>query len=258
MNVAREYRMPLFIGAGALVLALILYAVLVAPQTSKLSSLHAQETQLQGQQTGLQIKLAALKTEKQNLGKSCAELEKIATQIPSVQSPTDVDAEESSFESQFNGLAEASGVSLTQFSGFTPASTRICRPGHDDGPEVPGRRGGRAHHPLRHRQLQPDVGVRERTGQLSPPVRDPVLQPDLRGARQLDQVPTGTSAVGRDFGHAHVETGAPVGGRNGHLAVGKPLHPGHRGFDLLHLDTERPRRMHQGHLVDPLGDAATG
>ncbi|MGA3148620.1 MAG: type 4a pilus biogenesis protein PilO [Acidimicrobiales bacterium] len=137
MNVAREYRIPLFIGAGALVLALILYAVLVAPQSSKLSSLHAQETQLQGQQTALQIKLAALKTEKQNLGKSCAELEKIATQIPSVQSPTDVDAEESSFESQFNGLAQASGVSLTQFSGFSPASTASAAPATTTGSKSP-------------------------------------------------------------------------------------------------------------------------
>ncbi|MGD0393122.1 MAG: type 4a pilus biogenesis protein PilO [Acidimicrobiales bacterium] len=118
-------------------LALILYAVLVAPQTSKLSSLHAQETQLQGQQTALQVKLAALRTEKQNLTKSCAELEKIATQIPTVQSPTDVDAEESSFESQFNGLAQASGVSLTQFSGFTPASTAAAAPATTTAPKSP-------------------------------------------------------------------------------------------------------------------------
>jgi Tfp pilus assembly protein PilO len=123
MNTVREYRMPLMIGAGALVVALLLYAVLVSPQTSKLSSLKAQETQLQGQSTALQAKLTALKTEKQNLTKSCADLEKIATQIPSVQSPTDVDAEESSFESQFNGLAQSSGVTLTQFSGFVPATT---------------------------------------------------------------------------------------------------------------------------------------
>ncbi len=123
MNTVREYRMPLLIGAGALVLALILYAVLVAPQSSKLSSLHAKEAQLQTQETALQAKLTALKTEKQNLTKSCADLEKIATQIPSVETPTDVDAEESSFESQFNGLAKTSGVTLTQFSGFTPATT---------------------------------------------------------------------------------------------------------------------------------------
>ena len=47
MNTVREYRMPLMIGAGALVVALLLYAILVAPQSSKLSSLQAQETQLQ-------------------------------------------------------------------------------------------------------------------------------------------------------------------------------------------------------------------
>ncbi len=123
MNTVREYRAPLMIGAGALVVALILWAVLISPQTSKLSSLHGQETQLQGQETALQVKLASLKSEKQSLTKSCADLEKIATQIPSVESPTDIDAEESSFESQFNGLAASSGVSLSQFSGFAPASS---------------------------------------------------------------------------------------------------------------------------------------
>jgi Tfp pilus assembly protein PilO len=123
MNTVREYRSPLLIAAGALVVALLLYAIVVSPQASKLSSLHNQETQLQSQQVGLDARLAALKSEKQNLTQSCTELEKIATQIPSVQSPTDVDAEESSFESQFNGLAETSGVTLTQFSGFAPATT---------------------------------------------------------------------------------------------------------------------------------------
>jgi Tfp pilus assembly protein PilO len=123
MNTVREYRSPLLIAAGALVVALLLYAIVVSPQTSKLSSLHNQETQLQTQQVGLDAKLAALKSEKQNLTKSCTELQKIATQIPSVESPTDVDAEESSFESQFNGLADTSGVTLTQFSGFAPATT---------------------------------------------------------------------------------------------------------------------------------------
>lgn len=122
MNTVREYRIPLMIGAGALIVALLLWAVLISPQASKLSSLQNQETQLQGQQTQLQVKLASLRTEKQNLTKSCADLEKISTQIPSVQTPTDIDAEESSFESQFNGLAASSGVTLDQFSGFAPAS----------------------------------------------------------------------------------------------------------------------------------------
>jgi Tfp pilus assembly protein PilO len=123
MNTVREYRMPLMIGAGALVVALLLWAILVSPQSSKLSSLQSQETQLQGQQTALQVKLASLKSEKQNLTKSCADLQKIATQIPSVQSPTDIDAEESSFEAQFNDLTAVSGVTLTQFSGFVPATS---------------------------------------------------------------------------------------------------------------------------------------
>jgi Tfp pilus assembly protein PilO len=128
MNTVREYRTPLMIGAGALVVALILWAVLISPQTSKLSNLQGQETQLQGQATTLQVKLASLRSEKQSLTKSCADLEKIATQIPSVESPTDIDAEESSFESQFNGLAASSGVSLSQFSGFAPASTTGTAP----------------------------------------------------------------------------------------------------------------------------------
>jgi Tfp pilus assembly protein PilO len=116
------------IGAGALVVALIIWAVLVSPQNSKLASLQTQETQLQNQATGLQIKLASLKTEQQKLSGSCADLQKIATQIPSVQTPTDIDAEESSFEGQFNALTASSGVQLTQFSGFAPATSTSAAP----------------------------------------------------------------------------------------------------------------------------------
>jgi Tfp pilus assembly protein PilO len=128
MNEVRAYRIPLMIAAGSLVVALLLWAVLVSPQKSKLSSLQTQETQLQGQQTQLQAKLASLKSEQQKLSSSCADLQKIATQIPSVQSPTDVDAEESSFESQFNALTSSSGVTLSQFSGFAPATTAQATP----------------------------------------------------------------------------------------------------------------------------------
>jgi Tfp pilus assembly protein PilO len=127
-DTVKEYRIPLMIGAGALVLALLIWALLVSPQNSKLSSLQAQETTLQTQASGLQAKLASLKTEQQKLSSSCADLQKITTQIPSVQSPTDVDAEESSFESQFNALTASSGVTLTQFSGFTPASATSATP----------------------------------------------------------------------------------------------------------------------------------
>ena len=127
-DTVKEYRIPLMIGAGALVVALLIWTLLVAPQNSKLASLQTQETQLQTQATGLQVKLASLKTEQQKLSGSCADLQKIATQIPSVQSPTDVDAEESSFEDQFNALTSSSGVHLTQFSGFTPATSTSATP----------------------------------------------------------------------------------------------------------------------------------
>src|SRR5664280_2876724 len=123
-----EYRIPLMIGAGALVVALLMWALLVAPQNSKLASLQTQETQLQAQQSNLQVKLSSLKTEQQKLSSSCADLQKIATQIPSVQTPTDIDAEESSFESQFNALTASSGVTLTDFSGFAPATGTSAAP----------------------------------------------------------------------------------------------------------------------------------
>ena len=128
MNQVREYRVPLMMAGGALVVALLLWAVLISPQNTKLSGLQSQETQLQSQQTTLEAKLASLKTEQHKLSSSCADLQKIATQIPSVQSPTDVDAEESSFENQFNGLTAGSGVTLTQFSGFAPATTAQTAP----------------------------------------------------------------------------------------------------------------------------------
>ena len=123
MNNLREYRMPLFIAGGALVVALILWVALISPQNSKLSSLQAQSLQLQGQEAAVQARLASLQSEGLKLSSNCADLQKITTQIPSVQSPTDIDAQESSFESQFNQLAATSGVSLSQFSGFAPAGT---------------------------------------------------------------------------------------------------------------------------------------
>ncbi len=123
MNEVRQYRTPLLIGAGTVVIALLLWAVVISPQNSKLSKLQSQQTSLQNQQIALQAKLSVLRTEQQKLTSSCAQLQKIATQIPSVQTPTDVDAEESSFESQFNALAASAGVSLTKFSGFSPATS---------------------------------------------------------------------------------------------------------------------------------------
>ena len=123
MNSLREYRIPLLIAGGALVVAIVLWVALIAPQNSKLSSLQAQTVQLQTQETGLQTRLAALQSEGQKLSSNCADLQKISTQIPSVQTPNDINAAESSFEVQFNELAASSGVTLSQFSGFAPATS---------------------------------------------------------------------------------------------------------------------------------------
>jgi Tfp pilus assembly protein PilO len=122
MNQLRQYRMPLFFAGGALVIALIMWVALIAPQNSKLASLQAQGVQLQTQESSIQARLASLQSEGKKLSTNCADLQKISTQIPSVQSPTDIDAQESSFESQFNNLASSSGVTLAQFSGFAPAT----------------------------------------------------------------------------------------------------------------------------------------
>jgi Tfp pilus assembly protein PilO len=122
MNQIRQYRMPLFFAGGALIIALILWVALIAPQNSKLASLQVQSVQLQTQESSIQARLASLQSEGKKLSTNCADLQKISTQIPSVQSPTDIDAQESSFERQFNDLAGSSGVTLAQFSGFAPAT----------------------------------------------------------------------------------------------------------------------------------------
>ena len=122
MNSLREYRTPLLTVGGAFVVAIVLWLALISPQNTKLSSLQAQSTSLQAQEASLQARLTALQSEGQKLSSNCADLAKISSQIPSVQSPTDIDAEESSFESQFNALAASSGVTLAQFSGFSPAT----------------------------------------------------------------------------------------------------------------------------------------
>ena len=128
MNSIREYRMPLLIAGGALVVAILLWVVLISPQNAKVASLKVETEQLQVQESTLQARLTALQSEGQKLSSNCTDLEKITTEIPSVQSPTDLDAEESSFEVQFNDLAASSGVSLAQFSGFAPSAASAARP----------------------------------------------------------------------------------------------------------------------------------
>ncbi|MGH9097332.1 MAG: hypothetical protein ACRDWB_07900, partial [Acidimicrobiales bacterium] len=95
---------------------ILLYALLVAPQSSKLSSLNAQKTQLSTQQLQLQTKLTGLQKDKQQLPTKCASLQKITLQIPSVQNPGDLAAEQSSFYNQLTALVGSSGTAIPSFA----------------------------------------------------------------------------------------------------------------------------------------------
>ena len=241
----KEYRIPIMIGAGALVLALLLWAILVSPQNSKLSSLQAQETSLQTQATGLQAKLASLKTEQQKLSGSCADLQKIATQIPSVQSPTDVDAEESSFERQFNALTASSGVALSQFSGFAPATTTSGSAPASTGTTSTG---GVVPVPT-------TLAVAGNYGQMTAFVNGLDSFPRLFVIQRFvlafganaATISSGSSSSSSTAAQALSSSAPAVGGWHAHGGRSCALQPRHHWFDLLHLDPQRPGRLHQGH-----------
>jgi Tfp pilus assembly protein PilO len=116
MNTIQEYRNPLLIAGAAVIVAILLYVLVISPQSSKLSTLQTQETTLQAQEVSLQTQLNTLQTEKQKVSANCTDLEKISTQIPSVQSPSDLAAEQSSFYDQLTALVGSSGTSIPTFS----------------------------------------------------------------------------------------------------------------------------------------------
>lgn len=102
MDKITRYRIPILTGAGAVVLAIIVFAAWISPEGGKLSSLHAQQTQLESQQTHLQTELATLKAAKAHLASNCQALSKDLDEIPGTPS---VD----SFFNQVTALAVASG-----------------------------------------------------------------------------------------------------------------------------------------------------
>jgi Tfp pilus assembly protein PilO len=116
MEQITRYRIPILAGVGALVFALILFVAWISPEGSKLSALHAQQTQLESQQTHLQTELATLKRAKAHLASNCQSLSKDLGEIPGTPS---VD----SFFSQVSALAVSSGdpntpsISVTQATG---------------------------------------------------------------------------------------------------------------------------------------------
>jgi Tfp pilus assembly protein PilO len=116
MEQLKRFRVPVFIGAGSLVVVLIIFAAWISPEGSHLKKLQAQQTELQSQQTALQVRIGTLKKEKSQLGTDCQELTTDLSEIPSAP---DVD----SFLSQVTALAVSSGdpstptISVTQASG---------------------------------------------------------------------------------------------------------------------------------------------
>ena len=161
MNTVKEYQKPILVGAIGVVVAIMLYALLVAPQSSKLSSLNTQKTQLAAQQQQLQVKLSSLEKDKQQLPTKCASLQKITLQIPSVLNPGDLAAEQSTFYNQLTALVGSSGTSIPSFAWTgntarttTPATPQAARSLADDQRCRPGPRED-AHH----RQLRPDVRI---------------------------------------------------------------------------------------------------
>jgi len=123
MSTIQEYRNPILIGVAGVLVAILLYAFVYSPQTSKLSSLQSQETSLTSNQAQLQSQLAILQSEKQKLPANCADLTKINTQIPSVQTPGELAAEQSSFYDQLTQLVSTSGTAIPSFSWQTTTTT---------------------------------------------------------------------------------------------------------------------------------------
>jgi len=116
MEQVKQYRIPLLVGFGALLVATVVYLAWIAPEGSKLTLLQGKEARLEGQQSSLQVELATLRREKQNLGATCAKLTNAVNEIPGAP---DVD----SFLQQVTALAVASGDPNTPSISVTEAPT---------------------------------------------------------------------------------------------------------------------------------------
>jgi Tfp pilus assembly protein PilO len=116
MEQLTRYRIPLLTGLGAVVFAIIVFVAWISPEGGKLSSLHAQQTQLESQQTHLQTELSTLKAAKAHLVSNCQALSKDLGEIPGTPS---VD----SFFNQVTALAVASGDPTTPSISVTQATT---------------------------------------------------------------------------------------------------------------------------------------
>ena len=113
MEHVRRFRTPILIGVGTVIAAIVVFMAVISPQGNKLSSLHAQQSQLVSRQTTLTAEIATLKREKAQMVVNCR---KLTTDIAEIPGTPDVD----SFLRQVTALAVASGdpntpsISVTQ------------------------------------------------------------------------------------------------------------------------------------------------
>ncbi|HUI05349.1 MAG TPA: type 4a pilus biogenesis protein PilO [Acidimicrobiales bacterium] len=125
MEQLTRYRVPILTGLGTLVVIAIVFVAWISPEGSKLSSLHAQQTQLESQESHLQTELATLRNAKAHLVSNCAQLTRDLSEIPGAPSVDD-------FFHDITNLAVASGdlntpsISVTQAS--SAAATGGARP----------------------------------------------------------------------------------------------------------------------------------
>jgi Tfp pilus assembly protein PilO len=123
MEQLTRYRIPILTGVGALVFAIIVFAMWISPQGGKLSSLHAQATQLQSQESHLQTELAMLRRDRAQMASNCQLLTRDLSEVPGTPS---VD----SFFHQITTLAVSSGdpntpsISVTQASGAAAGNVK--------------------------------------------------------------------------------------------------------------------------------------
>ena len=118
MEQLTRYRVPILTGLGTLVLIIIVFVAWISPEGTKLSSLHAQQTQLESQESHLQTELATLRNAKAHLVSNCAQLTTDLGEIPGTPSVDD-------FFHDVTTLAVSSGDLNTPSISVTQASTQL-------------------------------------------------------------------------------------------------------------------------------------
>jgi len=116
MDHIRRFRNPIIMGAGALVVAIVVFMAVIAPEGTTLASLQARQSQLQSQQLRLQGEITSLRRQKAHLAANCQVLTADIAKIPGAP---DVD----SFLNQVTALAVASGDPNTPSISVTQAPT---------------------------------------------------------------------------------------------------------------------------------------